>query len=452
MTNILVTKNLVMKSISTTFNFRRFFYQVNKFFILSLLVLGINLPLFAQINNSICLVESRQYPGKDPYMWDALYSAKDGKVYTGLITEGESAHFYVYDPVLDKNILLYDIAEFMNERGKGIRTSCKIHNKPVEDNEGNIYFVTLNNGGGPVNIDFNSWEGSQWMKYDPHTGVLEKLGLIEEGCYPLAIDKDKKYLFGVGFTGSFYRFDLTKRVTKNFGTVSNWDIGRSIFCDDEGNVYGSFPTGRIWKYDSKMERVIDLSVRIPYDPTIYPAQLRNAMINRTNDWRGITWDPVDKVAYGITCGSGSLLFKYDPKNGAEGKVTQLAQMCDSKFLGTERKDIPYSTLAFTLDSKNKKVYFVPSSREYNLKRYEETFGTSNPHHLIMYDIKADKRVDLGILQTTDGRKVFGCEGATVGSDGTLYICGEVEVTNPLDATAHIGKIPVALQLIIYKPQ
>jgi hypothetical protein len=389
--------------------------------IFSLLLFSISFPLIAQDKNNICLVESRSYPGKDPSMWDALYAAKSGKVYSGLCTEEQSAHFYVYDPVQDKNILLYDMAEFRNESGKGIRTTGKIHNKPVEDNEGNIYFVPLNNGSGPRNIDFNSWQGAQWTKYNLGTGALENLGLIEEGCYPLAIDRNKKYLFGVGFTGYFYRFDLTKRITKNFGIVSNWDIGRTIFSDDQGNVYGTFPTGRVWKYDSKKERVIDLSVRIPYDPTIYPAELKNPMIDRTNDWRGIEWDPVDKVAYGITCGSGSLLFKYDPHDGAEGKVTQLAQMCDSKFLNTERKDIPYSTLAFALDIKNKKVYFVPSTREYDLESSAETFGTGDASHLIMYDIKTEKRVDLGALQTKDGRKVFGCEGASVGPDGTLFI-------------------------------
>ena len=100
-----------------------------------LIFFSMSFCLFSQNKDTKCLVESRAYPGKDPYMWDALYAAKNGKVYTGLCTEGQSAHFYVYDPVQDKNILLYDMAEFMNERGKGIRTTGKIHNKPVEDNE-----------------------------------------------------------------------------------------------------------------------------------------------------------------------------------------------------------------------------------------------------------------------------------------------------------------------------
>ncbi len=127
-------------------------------------------------------------------------------------------------------------------------------------------------------------------------------------------------------------------------------------------------------------------------------------------------------------------------------------MCDTRFLEPERKDIPYSTLAFALDSRNKKIYFVPSAREYSTDEYAETFGSNRTHHLIMYDIKTNKRVDLGELRTKDGRRVFGCEAASVAADGTLYICGQVELKDCDKATGRIGNIPVSLQLIIYKPE
>jgi hypothetical protein len=410
--------------------------------------------LQAQNNHVVCIVDTREYPGKDYAMWDALYAAKNGFVYTGLITEGGSAHFYAYIPAHDENILIADIAEFLGERGKGIRTSGKIHNKPVEDNDGKIYFVSMNNGAGPRNIDYTSWTGGHWMKYNPTTGTLENLGLVDEGigCYPLTIDPQRKYLFGVGFTGYFYRFDLEKGITKNFGRVTNWDICRDIFCDDEGNVFGCFPIGRIWKYDALKEKVVDLSVRVPYDLTIYPTQLTNPMIDRSYDWRAVEWDPADKVAYGVTCGSGSLLFRFDPHQEKEGTITPLVKMCDTRFLETDRKDIPYSTLAFALDSKNKIVYFVPSARVYSTDEYAETFGSGQPHHLIMYDIKTGKRIDLGEMKTRDGLRVFGCEAASVAPDGTVYICGQVELTYMAKATGRIGNIPVSLQLIIYKPE
>ncbi|MDD4014471.1 MAG: hypothetical protein PHQ92_02360 [Petrimonas sp.] len=433
-----------------------------------ILLYNLSAGVTAQVNNKKCIVETREYPGLDFYMWDGLYAASNGEVYTGLITENVSANFYVYSPLTNKNIHLYDIAKFLNERGKGIRTSGKIHNKPVEDKQGNIYFVPLNNGSGPRVIDYTSWEGGHWLKYDPKTKVLSNLGLVDDGlgCYPLTIDKERNYLFGVGFTGYLYRFDINQRVTKNLGRVSNWDVCRDIFCDDQGNVYGCFPIGRIWKYDAKTEKVIDLSIELPHDPNTFPTQLLNPMIDRSYDWRSVEWDSQKKVAYGVTCGSGSILFRFDPYDGKEGKIEYLVKMCDGKFLEPGRQDVPYSTLAFAVDSKNQKIYYAPSSREYALDKYTETFeyikeagiqktirydSLEQRQHLIMYDIKADKRVDLGVMQTKEGYKVFGCEAASVNNDGKLYICGQVEVSDPDKATSYVGDVPVSLQLIIYNP-
>jgi len=409
----------------------------------------------AESKEGICLVESVAYPGKDPTMWDGVYAASDGRVYSALITEGGSAHLYLYDPTTDEHRMICDLADFLGERGQGIRPSSKIHCQPVEDDEGNIYIVTLNNGSGPANVDFTSWRGGHWLKYDPVKDKMENLGLVAwgDGPYPLAIDTKRMHLFGIGFTGYLYRGDIKNKTTKVLGRVNDRDICRSIFCDDKGNVYGSFPTARIWKYDAKKEKVYDLSsIRMPYDPTYYPAQLNNPRIDRTHEWRKIVWDPVEKVAYGVTCGSGSILFKYDPHDGPEGKMTELTKLCDPKFLG--RKDVPYSTLALALDSKRRKIYFAPSPRKYAIERYIETFGSDASHHLMMYDLKTQKRIDLGVMRTTDGRRVFGSEGASVGPDGTVYLCGQVEMKDPKNATRHTRteNTPIALRLIIYKPK
>jgi hypothetical protein len=399
-----------------------------------------------------CIVEAHEYPGKDPFMWDGLYAASDGRVYTGLISEGASAHFYVYEPEKNSNRMIADLAEFLGELGKGIRTTAKLHNQPVESPDGSIYFVTMNNGSGPRNIDYTSWIGGYWMRYDPKTYELENLGLVDEGVglYPLVIDPSGKYLYGIGFTGYFYRFDIEKRETKNFGRVSNWDICRKIFCDDKGNVYGTFPVSRVFKYDAEKEHIKDLSIMIPFDPTAFPSQMQNPMIDRTYEWRSVAWDPVEKVAYAITCGSGSMLFKYDPHDGPEGKITTLDYLCDPKFYRNGRKEAPYSTLAFALDIKNQRIYFAPSGREYALHGYLETFQSLEENWLIMYDLKKNKRIELGPMKTTDGRAVYGCEGASVAPDGTLYLCAQVEVDDPSKATYKIGDVPVAQHLLIYR--
>jgi hypothetical protein len=410
-------------------------------------------PLEGQAGEKLCLVESREYPGQDPAMWRGLYAARDGKVYTGLCGEGGSAHFYKYDPATDTQVCLLDVAEFLGERGNGIRTSGKIHCRPVEDSQGNIYFISMNDGAGPRSIDFASWRGGHWLRYNPREDKIEDLGLIAKGvcAYPLAIDEKRNHLFTISFTGYLFRFDIDKRISSNLGRVDNWDICRDIACDDQGNVYGCFPVSRVWKYDAVKSKIYDLSIRIPYDPTVFPTELYNPMIDRAAIWRAVEWDPVDKAIYGVTCGSGSILFKYQPQIGPEGRVTQLSRLCDGKFLEGDHKDIPYSPLAFSLDSKNRKIYFAPSAREYAVDEYVETFGSGANHHLIMYDLNRNERIDLGVMRTKDGRRVFGSEAAASGPDGTVYLCGQAEVKDPTKATGRIGNIPVALHLLIYKP-
>jgi hypothetical protein len=57
--------------------------------------------LSGQDSKHRCIVDSREYPGEDNAMWDALYAAKNGTVYTGLITEGGSerrSHLFLYIP------------------------------------------------------------------------------------------------------------------------------------------------------------------------------------------------------------------------------------------------------------------------------------------------------------------------------------------------------------------
>ena len=409
-----------------------------------------------QAKEKICIVEAKDFPGRDPVMWGGLYAAKSGKVYIGLCTEGESAHFYEYDPATDSMRCIADMAEFLDERGKGIRASGKIHNAPLEDNNGNIYFATMCDGSGPRNIDFTSWRGAQWIRYNPKTDKMEMLGFIDDGIglYCTTIDRTRNVIFGLGFTGYLYRFDINKRITAKLGRVANWDVCRSIVTDDLGNVYGSFPTARIWKYNAQEQVLSDLSLRMPYDPTVFPVQLKKPMLDRTAEWRSVIWDSVEKVIYGVTCGSGSILFRFDPYAGPQGKITALGKMCSPQFLNSHRKDIPYSTLALTI-GKNRKVYFIPSNRHFDYGAVFETFAEEAEKptaSLIAYNLKTGRREDMGSLRTTDGRHVFGCEAATCGPDGTIYFCGAVEENDPEKATGRIaGKYSSALKLLIYKP-
>ncbi len=406
--------------------------------------------------------DSREFPGgrKEAQMFSALYAARDGVVYVGLCTHAGSAQFYRYDPRADRVRHLADMAEFLGQAGRGVRTAGKIHTRFVEDAQGRIYFGTMCEDSGPPNIDPYSWEGPHWLRYDPKSDRLENLGLINRlwGIYGLAIDPRRNHLFATAWDGHLYRYDIANGITRDLGRIDNWDDLRHIAADDDGNVYGCYPKARIWRYDPKTEMVHDLSVQIPYDPLVYPRRLSNPMLDRKAIWRVVEWDPVDRVIYGIDGGS-SILFKYDPRDGPEGKVTSLARLCAERFYQSNRKDIPYSSLAFTL-GRDRKVYYAPAGLDFDYEarleaaRLAQARGVKSPPYseLIVYDLKSGRRENRGVLRTIDGRQVFGCGGAAAGPDGTIYLGAAVEENDSAKAAGKVaGAHPFAMRLLLYRP-
>jgi len=415
-------------------------------------------PGLAQLPEKHVSADSREFPGsrKEGQMFSALYAAREGSVYIGLCTHAGSSQFYKYDPRADRMRHIADIAEFLGQTGKGVRTAGKIHTRPVEDAQGRIYLATMCEDSGPPNLDPYSWEGPHWLRYDPKTDKLENLGRINPlwGIYGLAIDTKRNHLFGTAWDGHLYRLDINTGVTRDLGRVDNWDDLRHIAADDRGNVYGCYPKARIWRYDPRTELVYDLSVQIPYDPLVYPRRLSNPMLDRKAIWRVVDWDPVDRAIYGIEGGS-SILFKYDPSDGPEGKVTELARLCAERYYKSNRKDIPYSTLAFTLGA-DRRIYYAPAGLDFDYEaRLEAARLAQTPPYseLIGYDLKSRQRLNLGMLKTTDGRHVFGCGGAASAPDGTIYLGAAVEEKDPQKAAGNAaGTHPFAMRLLIYRPK
>lgn len=382
---------------------------------------------------------------KDDSMWSGLYTAKSGKIYIGLCTHADAANFYEFDPSSEKMEHIADLTIFKQERGHGIRTSGKIHVSFVEDNEGNIYFGDFCEDNGPEPIDPGSYRGAHWFKYDPVKKQLTNLGMISlrSGLLGMAIDNKRRRLYGLAEDGHLYMYDMDKHVTIDKGRVDDWDICRTIATDDLGNVYGAFPVNRVWKYDPVADRIVDLqTIRVPNDSKVSPRTMSNPKIDRKTLWRIIDWKPDEKVFYGITNGD-SRLFRFDPHKDPEGEITALSPMCADRYLNGDPKKIPIATLAFTIA--NDKIYYAPVTSvafDYSAEswdvRDERQFTSKITERklpplsvLIEYDIKSDKRREIGLMETEDGRKIFGL-GAAVYSpvDNKLYFAGAVEEHDP----------------------
>lgn len=389
-------------------------------------------------------VKSLHFPGnkKDDSMWSGVYTAQSGKIYIGLCTHADAANFYEFNPANGDFEHIADLTIFKGERGNGVRASGKIHVSFVEDKEGNIYFGDFCEDSGPECIDPSSYGGAHWFKFNPTSRELINIGLISKrsGLLGMAIDNERNRLYGLAEDGHLYMFDMSKKITIDKGRVDDWDICRTIGTDDEGNVYGAFPVNRIWKYNPETDRIIDLqTVKVPNDYRVSPRTMSNPKIDRKTLWRIIEWKPDERVFYGIT-NADSRLFRFDPHKGSEGEIQALSPMCADKYLNDDPKKIPIATLAFTI-AENNKIYYAPVtsvSFDYSAEswdvRDEREFTSKITERkqppmsvLIEYDIDSGNRKELGVMETEDGRKVFGLGGAVYSPlDKSIYFVGAVE--------------------------
>lgn len=417
------------------------------------------------------IVDHYRFPGnhREESMWSALYAAKSGKLYIGLCTHAEAAHLYEFDPETKKIRHLVDLTELHNERGAGVNTNGKIHVRMGEDNDGNIYFAGLNEDTGPECIDPSSYTGAFWYRFNPKLDKVEMLGKISRyfGLLGLAVDPKLMRVYGLAEDGHLYMYDIEKSFTRDLGKVDDWSICRTIFTDDKGNVYGSYPVGQIWKYDPVKDRVFDLpNLHLPRDYRVLPKTMSKPMIDMKLNWRVIEWDPVDRVAYGIL-GENSALFRFDPYDGEEGSIQLLTSLCAPAYWNSDPRMIPFATLALTISNEHI-IYYAPSgsgSFDYVGNSWdvfdEENFqakmagGYFPPvSFLISYDLQTKERKSYGAMFTREGNMVFGLGGACTGKkDGRIYFVGAIEEKDKTKVVGEAGRRwPYSMGLVSYDPQ
>jgi len=387
---------------------------------------------------------------KDAQMWSALYAASNGKLYIGLCSHADAANVYEFDPSSGKMRHLANLTVLSRERGRGTWTNGKIHVQ-MQELDGYIYFGSLSEDNGPPAIDASSYKGPYWYRIEMKTGKVEQLSHINSfwGLLGQAMDKKRRLIYGLSENGHLFRYHIDEDWTEDLGRVDDWDICRTIFSDDEGNVYGSYPPGRVWKYDTSQDRVFDLEHLVL--PIVNQSRtMANPMLDRKVQWRIIEWDTTDRAAYGIIGGS-NLLFKFEPHAGPEGKVTPLAMMIPRHLANGDTMDYPPATLAMAIDRRGRRIYYIPvTAGDFD---YGAVSKDVPAYSLLMdYDLKTGGRHEIGLLRAQDGRYAYGLGGAKVDRDGRLWFVGAFEEPDPRFAAGKIqGRYPYSLGLGMYDP-
>jgi hypothetical protein len=396
-------------------------------------------------------VDHRVFPGLHQMdgNWAALLAASDGKVYAGLAYHGSDGHLVYYDSKTDRVHDVGNLTELSGESHLRRGPQSKIHSKFGEGKDGRIYYGT--HAGWWWNYarfaTKEGYPGAHWMAYDPKTNRVEDFGLgaPNEGINTGAYDPLFNRIYGLTHPrGHLVYYDVNLRKAVDKGRINNFEsICRTLGIDDQGNVYGSFGMGRVFKYDPRTDNIEELSVQIPVREK--GISLGRDYNKSESAWRTVVWDKKTRQFYGVD-ESATILFSFNP---ATGEIRRLGQLAIPE-LANER-EVPYATLTLTIGH-DRKLYYGAAAREFD---YSGSAGAATAH-LITYDLETGKTEDLGEMVLEDGSRVLGTNAADTGPDGTIYMMGAIEVREqpgkPVEAAGRVGKIYYRLALFIYHPK
>jgi len=399
-------------------------------------------------------VDHRVFPGLERMdgNWAVLFAASDGKVYAGLAYHGGDGHLVYYDSKADRMHDVGNLTELSGESNLGRGPQSKIHAKFGEGKDGRIYFGTH----GGFWWDYarfatkEGYPGAHWMAFDPKTDRVQDfgLGVPNEGVNTGAYDPQFNRIYGLTHPrGHFVYYDVKTARAVDKGRINNWEsICRTLGIDEEGNVYGSFGEGQIFKYDPRTDEIQELSVRVPIREK--GISLGRDYYKSETAWRTVVWDHKTRQFYGID-ESATILFSFNPRAGKDGEVRRLGQLSIPGF--EDRRNVPYATLSLTLGH-DRKLYYGAAGKEFD---FGGSAGAATAH-LITYEVDSGQKQDLGEMLLEDGSRVLGTNSADTGADGTIYFVGAIEVRpvagKPLESAGDIGGVPYRLALLIYHPR
>jgi hypothetical protein len=383
--------------------------------------------------------------------WSALLAASDGKVYVGLAYHGGDGHLVYYDSKTDQMHDVGPLTVLCGEQFLRRGPQAKIHTKIGEGRDGRIYFASHYGN----DFDFarfgtkEGYPGGHWMAYDPRADRVLDFGTSSrfQGLVTGRYDPLFNRIYGITDPmGHFVYYDVEKRAARDLGRFDNWEsLCRTLGIDDEGNVYGSFGHGQVFKYDPRTDSVRELSSRLPVRQK--GISLGRDYTKSETAWRAVVWDKQTRKFYGLE-ESASTLFSFDPYKGQEGEIRSLGQLCVPGF--EHQRAIPYATLSLTL-GRDRKLYYAAAGREFD---YSGSAGLA-ASHLIVYDLQTGRIEDRGEMRLPDNRAVVGTNSADTGPDGTIYFVGAVEVRpeagKTMEAGGRIGSAYYRLALFIYSP-
>ena len=170
-----------------------------------------------------------------------LFEPGEGLIYCGL-TSFNADLLYTFDP----NAGAFESLHYNQVQGSE-RYDVKIHRSLVQDDDGTIYAATA--GLQPHELRLDA-PGGKVLRVDPKTKKIEVLGIPVPYDYiqTIALDTRRRIIYCNTYpVWQMASFDLKSRRSTYLGIGS---LGHRAFCDQDGNVWGSFDDSRrLFKYN-----------------------------------------------------------------------------------------------------------------------------------------------------------------------------------------------------------
>jgi outer membrane protein assembly factor BamB len=268
-----------------------------------------------------------------------LFNPRNGLIYCGL-TSLNNDLLYTFDP----NTAKFESLGYSKIVGTD-RYDVKIHRSLVQDDDGTIYGATACLHPHELRLE---GKGGKLFSLDPNARRIELLGVPVPYDYiqTIALDRKRKVLYCNTYpVWQMAMFDLKTRQSKHLGIGS---LGHRAFCDQDGNVWGSYDDSRkLFKYN-------------PDDGfTKFDATLPKLNRNPVN-WGMAIPAPDERAIYMGTAGGG--LWRLDPDTAearylgkplADDRIEGLVFGRDGLLFGAGGWN---ETGLFACDRESKKLY------------------------------------------------------------------------------------------------
>jgi hypothetical protein len=346
---------------------------------------------------------------------------------------------------------LGDLTEACGERELRAIPQGKSHVNFVEAN-GKLYFsthvgvYTIIDGMEKMGVPpagYGPYPGGHLLSYDLKSGKYENLALApnREGVLAMNMDGRHGRIFGLTWpSGSFFRFDLSKRDLKNFGKgcaegedgkgAAYRTICRSICVDPaSGRAYFTTSEGAILVYNPASDTT-ELLAGENMKKDYFGLYDSTSPGHMGYNWRQTAWSLKENAIYGVHGNSG-YLFRLHP---AVPRLEVLERLTSEPSKRSGMFDqFSYGYLGFVLGPDQRTLYYLTGAPIYvEGKRLAGKISSAMGEargledlHLITYDILKAKYQDRGAIFYPDGQRPLYVNSIAVGKNGSVYFLGRI---------------------------